>query len=125
VTYSAARKSGIRRWSPRFRAVLLDGGREVGDVSSFARAEQIAGLLNGASAGNLPERVDTKASYPHYKATTGSNGKGLVLRAEWRGDLERVLHAEDVELLEEVAELLERVDPAQRVRVECNGIRWW
>jgi hypothetical protein len=81
--YSAARRNGIGRLSFRFRAVLLDdAGGEVAVVSSPARAEQIAGLLNAASQGNLPPKVGSEASYPHYEATT-LEGKRVVLRAEW------------------------------------------
>jgi hypothetical protein len=96
----------MHRWSPRFRAVLLDDGSEVAEVSSLARAEQIAALLNAASEGNPSPPAEADASYAHYKATTRPDGKRVVLRAEWRGEVEQVLHADDAEFLERVAALL-------------------
>jgi hypothetical protein len=125
VAYSAARKGGMQQWFPRFRAVLLEDHHEVAEVSSLRRAEQIANLLNAASAGKLPARKETDASYAHYKATAGPHGERVVLRAEWRGEVEEVLRSDDAELVEQVAALLERVDPAKRVRVQGSGVRWW
>lgn len=92
---SGTRKSGMRRWFPRFRAVLLDDDRQVAAVSSLARAEEIAGLLR------------------------------VILRAEWRADVEEVLRSDDAELVDQVAALLERIDPAKRIRLHGTGIRWW
>jgi hypothetical protein len=85
----------MRRWFPRFRAVLLDDDRQVAAVSSLARAEEIAGLLR------------------------------VILRAEWRADVEEVLRSDDAELVDQVAALLERIDPAKRIRLHGTGIRWW
>ena len=124
MAYEAARKSGMHRWSPRFRAVLLDDGREVAEVSSLARAEQIAGLLNAASEGNPPAPAETDASYAHYKATTGLDGKRVVLRAEWRGEVEQVLHADDAELLERVGSLPCCSAWSWKVRVHGTVILW-
>lgn len=114
---------GIHGRLALFRAVLLDGPEVVAEVSSLERAEQIAALLNQADAGSLPPRKQSEVQYTHYKATTDFAGKPVVLRAGW-GEVEEVVRTRDAGLAEQIATLLERVDPAQKVRTRI-GIRWW
>jgi hypothetical protein len=95
----------------------------VAEVLSMRRAEQIADLLNAAEAGNLPPRASREVEYSRYMATKDERGRPVVLWAGW-GDAHAVLRANDEELVQRVAALLERVDPPQKVR-RGFGIRWW
>jgi hypothetical protein len=123
MPYAAMKKPGLRGRIAVFRALLLDGDEVVAEVSGLQRAEQIANLLNSADAGRLPPRKQSDAEYSHYKATVDYSGRPIVLRAGW-GEVQQIMATSDTELARRVADLLERVDPAKKIRKRL-GIGWW
>jgi hypothetical protein len=114
----------MQQWSPRFRAVLLDDDRQVAEVSSL-RGPSKWRISSTPPQASCPAERKRTLPIPTTRRRPGLDGKRVVLRAEWRGEIEEVLRSDNAELLEQVAALLERVDPAKRVRVQGFGIRWW
>ncbi len=110
------------RWYPAVVVDLETGARML--VRSPQLGEDLAGLLIAADAYGLPTRPPPETPFERYLCVEQTPGSYRLFRAEGALIGDPIAKSSDGDLCSRAAGVLNRVDPAQKIRVR-TGIGWW
>jgi hypothetical protein len=122
--YAASRKRGIAGGlHPVYRAVISKpDSAAIAEVESIGLARWIVEVLNEAESRGPPSREEQDASYPKYQVFDDQLGYTVVARVQ-QVDAPPILRTRNAGFGQQVADLLNRVDPAQRIPFRRTP--WW